>query len=264
LLEPCDTLVLGGFRTKYGAVSAAKCATDFPDQSELGGLPKKQVLQYVEKYAANSGCTGARIDAADAKRRMCHNNTFFNPDYDPETGEGATNGPCPPNEGGSFIGGIDPADAAEIEAALLEDDRWKVHPTLNLSCSNSGNIPTTLLNSENFAASSFQLSDDSSIVAFVMGKSGEGLESPATSASPTFQKGLAVGLRVTFDRCNSDGTGLDQVICKHIVASGTPNDKTVDLTIRGDRTDGLGFLGNALKVKINNARKCEDIIKNLF
>jgi hypothetical protein len=257
-LVTCSTplLVLGGFQLdKKGNVDLTKCLTDFPDQSTAGGLPGGKVLHYVEKYAANSGCAGSRIDASDGQRRMCQDHTFYNPNYNQTTGAGATNPPCAPTKVGSttvtYRAGISATDEADLKAAPLYDNQWRPDSTLNLSCNNSGTIPTTVLNSENFAASGFSFTDGP-IVAYVTGSSGD--KSPATSANVIYDatSGAPTGLKVYFNDCNgTHGNGLDQVICRNINYGSNPS--SVNLTIQGDRPDGLGFIGNATSVNINNA-----------
>ncbi len=257
-------LALGGFQlTNKGTVDPKRCLTDFPNQSPTG-LPAGQVLRYTEQFAPNTNCTGPRISASDAKRRMCHDNTFFNPDF--ETTGITTNPPCDPQQGGNvtFRAGIEATDTADIVAAMLEENQWRPNSTLNLSCNNQGTVPTTIRNSENFAASSFQFGDGD-IVAYVKGFPGLGNEAFATSATDILTNGVPTGKRVTFNDCTTDPNkpGLDEVICKAVVANVIPpNAKTVDLTIRGEQADeqGLGFIGDALAVPINNLGNCPQIL----
>jgi hypothetical protein len=245
-------LVLGGFETdKKGNV--INCSTDFPDVS--GYLSAGQVLHYTEKYAAGSGCKGPRLDASDGKRRMCHDHTFYNPDYDPTTDTGtATNGPCPKvTSADKYIGGALATDASVVIAAELYDNQWKPNSTLNLSCSNQGNIPTTALNSDNVAVSGFT---GGTIVAYVTGFPGD--TSTADSTSVKYDAlGNATALAINFHDCDSSKTGLDQVICKHVSSS----DTSVNLTISATKTDGLGFVGNATNIKINNPGNCSAILQ---
>ncbi len=260
-------LVLGGFETdKKGNV--INCSTDFPDQTSGGGLPAGKVLYYTEKYGPNTNCTGPRIDASDGQRRMCQDHTFYNPKYYPfgagpdktlgtpdDTYGTATNPPCAPTKTPSgtvtYRFGILPTDVADITAAPLYDNQWMPNSTLNLTCTNSGTIPTTILNSDNFAASSFQLTPPSqSIVAYVQGVPDD--VSPATSANVIYDiNNNPTGLKVYFNDCTGSGNGLDQVICRHF-----SNSQTVNLTIQGDKASGLGFIGDALNIKINNVTNC--------
>jgi hypothetical protein len=96
-------------------------------------------------------------------------------------------------------------------------------------------------------------------VAYVKGKPND--VSPATAATVISGTTGATGLRVTFDDCTgANGNGLDQVICRGIDFASNP--ETVDLTIRGERSDGLGFIGDAIGININNAAtKCPGILQ---
>ena len=261
-------MVLGGFQTdRKGNVDPTKCLTDFTQLTDpVTGqvvLPAGKVLDYVEYYPANTGCGlngEPRINAADAKRRMCQDHTFFNPNFSDVTVTGtATNPPCAPTKTTSgtvtFTGGISAGDRTDGAAAVLYENQWKPDSTLNISCQNSGTNPTTVLNSENFAASSFPWNAvGSSIVAYV--KESDGTDkSPFTSANVIFDAttGAPTGLKIHFADCNggNGGNGLDQVICRNINYSANP--PTVNLTIRADREDGLGFIGDALDIKLNQA-----------
>jgi hypothetical protein len=254
-------MVLDGFQIKNGEIDLKACLTNFPIES---GLDAGQVLIQIDKYPLNTNC-GAndepRIDSTDAKRRMCQNHTFFNPLYDEETGQGTvTAPPCAPLKNVSFRGGIGANDAAQIEGVELADRQWSPNAALNLSCQNKGTVPTTLLNSGNFAASSFT----GAIEAFVKNFPNAVTKPKPGGVTVIFDGATPTGLRIAFSDCTgSDNKGMDEIICLALTAPGSdPNAATVDLVIRGTPSgDGLGFIGEATGVNINNPGNCTAVLK---
>jgi hypothetical protein len=250
-------LVLGGTILKNnGEPDTQACQKAFVNQAPTG-LPAKKVLFQTERFTDMS-CNGARTTASDPKRRTFHGGTFYNPDYNPTDGTGAT---CPPGgcQGGNIIHvfGTKPTDLADIKAARLDDNAWEV-PTQNLSCSNQGIVPTTVNQSgTNILVAGFTL-DDGPVVAYVTDGNPNDT-SPAISVEPF--KG---GSRVTFTDCQGGGgNGFVQVICRNINHESNP--QTVNMTILATQNietdgEGLGYIGTR-DVDLNNAKlNCPKIL----
>jgi hypothetical protein len=242
-------LILGGFETdKKNNVDLTKCATDFPDQTTVGGtLGLGAVLLYSEKYVPYTACKG-EIKAASGQRRMCDNNSFT--DHTPN--------PCAPSGTGSntiaHTAGVNPKDATTVDTVVLADNQWRPNNTLNLGCTNSGNIPTTIMDSVGFSTASIDDSPVGDVKAYVKGFPDD--KSPAANVSTIYDaNGNPIGKNYGFNRCNfapQPLNGLDQVICRHYdqaVQNGYV-DLTIAGTIAGTANPALGFTGDAIKVQV--------------
>jgi hypothetical protein len=249
-------LVLGGTILKNnGEPDTQACQKAFVNQAPIG-LPKAKVLFQTEQYA-QMNCGGARLSASDPKRRTYHNGTFYNNDYNPTNGTGAT---CPPGgcQGGNIIHvfGTLATDEADIKAARLDDNAWDL-PTQNLTCSNQGIVPTTVNQlGTNILVAGFHF-EDGPVVAYVTNGNPNDT-SLAISVEPF--KG---GSRVTFRDCTGDpqNLGFVEVICRNIVPESNP--QTVNMTILATQADDegpLGWIGTA-DVDLNNANlNCPKIL----
>jgi hypothetical protein len=237
-----------------GNVDMAACATIFPEVL-TDGIATGQVLSFLEEYG-NATCSGdSYIDPLKALYRNCDKDSF-----DPHT----ANTPCNPvlqDDSLHFHGGV----GETTQEILLAEGQWNANPTIQLKCdegTDSGVIPTELLDSATFSTARVVLDPDVTPVVSVDGDFAAGTSPLNKYGILTDADGAPIGLKLDFLSCREGVNGVAQLICKAL-ALGDPTDSdkaTVTLRISGSTgstEDGVEFTGISLPVNVNGTSNCQ-------
>lgn len=236
-----------------GNVDLAACATIFPETTTTDGtlVARGEVLHFTEAYE-NSNCPegDGYVDPLAAFYRNCGKDSF-----DPNTG----NTPCQPEELDGVV--YYHSGTGEITQEIeLDVGQWDPNPTIQLKCdggTDSGVIPTELLDSPRFSTERVTLEPDTTPLVSVDGDYDAGQSPLDKYGVLTDAVGAQIGLKLDFLSCRADGmSGIAQIVCKHL-GGPTPDGKaTVTLRISGNTDSGSGFTGISMPVNFNGTSSC--------